>query len=107
MALIRTNGLAEMVVGPLAATAALVAVGFVWLGLYTCLSGIFIAMGVASWAGACVTAMVDPPRAMRNAAIVAAYLVLLCAAYLFAMQAQTPPPGASHGGPNVPRPAFE
>jgi len=92
---------------PAAATATLVAVGFLWLGLFTSLYGILIAMGVAFGVGAGVAAMVDPPRAMRNAAIVAAYLVLLCAAFLVATQYQTPPPGASRGGPNLPRPDFK
>jgi hypothetical protein len=94
-------------VGPLAAAATLVALAIVWLGLYTSVPGLLIAAGIAFWVGAGVAALVERGRATRNAAIVAAFIVVLLAACLVFLRSQAPPPGASHGGPNVPRPAFE
>ena len=94
-------------VGPIAATTTLVALGIVWLGLYTSVPGLLIAAGIAFWVGAGAAALVERGRAMKNAAIVAAYLVLLCTAYLVAIQYQATPPGASRGGPNLPRPNFK
>jgi hypothetical protein len=92
------------VVGPVAATLALVALAFVWLGLYASGGGLLIAAGIAFWAGAGVAAMIDPPRSGRNAFVVAAYVVLLLAVYLASLRYQTPPPGTSSGGANVEAP---
>jgi hypothetical protein len=91
-------------VGPLAATAALVAMGFVSLGVYTSIGGLFIAAGVAFWAGAGMAGIAEPRRWARSALIVAVYVVVLFASYLMLPRLQSPPPGASFGGPAVPRP---
>jgi hypothetical protein len=92
------------VVGPLAATAALVAMGFVSLGLYTSIGGLLIAGGIAFWAGAGMAGIAEPSRWARSALIVGVYVVALFASCLILLQSQSPPPGASHGGPAVPRP---
>jgi len=92
-------------VGPLAATAALVVMGFVSLGaFYASLGGLFIAAGVAFWAGAGMAGIAEPRRWARSALIVAVYLVVLFAGYLMLPRSQSPPPGASRGGPALPRP---
>ena len=91
-------------VGPLAATAALVVMGFVSLGLYTSVGGLLIAAGIAFWAGAGLAGIAEPRRWARSALIVAAYVVVLFASYLMLPRWQSPPAGASSGGPAVPRP---
>lgn len=89
------------IVGPLTATAVLLVTAFVYPGLYASGGGLLIAAAIAFWTGAGVAAVADPDRQGRNAAIVAAYVVLLFAAWLFILQSQSPPPGTSFGGPNV------
>jgi hypothetical protein len=90
-------------IGPVAATAALVVLGFVWLGLYASGGGLLIAAAAALVVG--VSAALAAPRHRgRNAAITAAYVVALLAAYLIALQSVPVRPGASQGGPTVPRP---
>ena len=91
-------------VGPLAATAALVVMGFVSLGVFASGGGLLIAAGVAFWAGAGMAGIADPRRWARSALIVAAYVIVLLAGYLILLRSQSPPPGASYGGPAVPRP---
>ena len=91
-------------VGPLVATAALVVMGFVSLGaVYASIGGLFIAAGVAFWAGASMAGIAEPRRRARSALIVAVYLVVLFASYLTLPRSQSPP-GASRGGPALPRP---
>lgn len=92
------------IVGPVAATAALVAMGFVSLGFFASVGGLMVAAGVAFWAGAGAAGIIEPRRWVRNSAIVAAYLIVLSAGWLLLLQSQPPPPGASSGGPSVPRP---
>ena len=48
-------------VGPLTATAALVVMGFVSLGVYASGGGLFVAAGVAFWAGAGMAGIAEPP----------------------------------------------
>ena len=91
-------------VGPLAATAALVVMGFVSLGVYASGGGLLIAAGVAFWAGAGMAGIAEPCRWARSTLVVAVYVVVLFASYLILLQSQSPPPGASFGGPAVPRP---
>jgi len=91
-------------VGPLAATAALVVMGFVSLGVYASGGGLLVAAGVAFWAGAGMAGIAEPRRWARSALIVAVYVVVLFASYLILLQSQLPPSGASFGGPAVPRP---
>lgn len=92
------------IVGPVAATAALLAIGFTSLGVYASGGGLLIAAGIAFWVGAGVAGWVEPKRQGRNTAIVALYIVVLFAAWLTILQSQPPPPGTSFGGPNVERP---
>jgi len=91
-------------VGPLAATAALVVIGFVSLGVYASGGGLLIAAGVAFWVGAGVAGIADPRRWARSTVIVALYVVVLFGSYLTLLRSQSPPPGASFGGPAVQRP---
>jgi len=91
-------------VGPLTATTALVVMGFVSLGLYASVGGLLIVAGVAFWAGAGVAGIAEPRRWARSALIVAVFVVVLFASYLTLLRSQSPPPGASSGGPAVPRP---
>lgn len=92
--------MAGWIVGPLAATVALFAIGFVWLGLYASGGGLVIAGMVAFWTGAGAAALADPRRQGRNAAIVAVYLLVLFAVCLLILQSRPAPPGTSYGGPN-------
>jgi len=91
-------------VGPLVATVALVVMGFVSLGVYASIGGLFIAAGVAFWAGAGMAGIAEPRRWARSTLIVAVYVGLLFTSYLVLLQSQSPPPGASSGGPAVLRP---
>ncbi len=91
----------KWMIGPLAATAALIVIAFVYVGLYASGGGLLIAAGIAFWIGAGIAGWADPNRQARHAGIVAAYIVLLFTAWLFFIQSQSPPPGTSFGGPNV------
>ena len=91
------------IIGPLAATIALVVLWFVALGLFTSVPGLLIAGLIAGFVGTVAGAVAEPDRAGRSALIVAGYLALLLFAYLFRAQAlaRYAPPG-SLGGPGVP-----
>jgi len=92
--------------GILAATAALIATGFVSIGFYASYGGIVIAGGLAILVGSAVAGSIEPARTHTNAAIVAYYIVVLAAAYLLILPALVAPtqPGA-RGGPGVYPPA--
>jgi hypothetical protein len=93
--------MAGWIVGPVASTAALLAIAFIYTGLYASGGGLLIAAMIAFWTGAGAAGLADPNRQGRNAAIVAAYIVLLFTAWLFFLQSQSPPPGTLPGGPNT------
>jgi imidazolonepropionase-like amidohydrolase len=88
--------------GILAATAALIATGFVSIGFYASYGGIVIAGAIAIFAGSTAGAAVDRRRAHNHAGIVAFYVVALGAAYvLFAQAFASSMPPAARGGPAV------
>lgn len=93
--------MAGWVVGPLAATAALLAIAVGYMGLYASGGGLLIAVAIAFWTGAAVAAWAEPGRQGRNAAIVAVYVFALLAGWLLFVQSQAPPPGSLPGGPNL------
>lgn len=72
--------------GIVAATAALIALGFVTLGFFASGGGLLIAGAMAIAVGSVVGAIVDPPHGARHAGVVAFYVVALGAAYLLALQ---------------------
>jgi hypothetical protein len=72
--------------GILAATASLVALGFVALGFFASGGGLLIAGAMAIGVGSVVGAIVDPLRGARHAAVVVFYVVALAAAYVLVLQ---------------------
>src|SRR6476659_4833026 len=72
--------------GLLAATATLIALGFVTLGFFVSGGGLLIAGAMAIAAGSVVGAIVDPPHGARHAGVVAFYVVALAAAYVLLLQ---------------------
>jgi hypothetical protein len=91
-------------VGPLAATLALVALGFPPPGFFASGGGILMAVGVAFWVGTGAGSLSEPRRFFRHAAIVALYLIVILGAHLTLIQFRTPPAGSSFGGANAPAP---
>jgi hypothetical protein len=85
-------------IGILVATATLVVLGVVALGLYTSVPGLLIAEAIAFVAGAGAAALMDV-RPARSAVVVAVYLVLVATALLSLAHYNAPP--GSQGGPNV------
>jgi hypothetical protein len=90
------------IVGAITATAALILLGFVALGLFTSLPALLIAAGIAAVAGAAAGALAEPARSGRNGAVVAGYIAILILAYMLVGQTASryAPPG-SRGGPAV------
>ena len=90
------------IVGTITATAALIVLGFVGLGLYTSLPGLLIAASIAAIAGATAAALTEPARSGRSAAVVVGYIAMLILAYVLMGQTagRYAPPG-SRGGPSV------
>jgi len=89
-------------VGLLAATGSLIAIGFVSIGFFVSLGGLVIASALALTVGAVVAGVVDPDRAKRNVAVVALYVLVLAAAYLLILPALAGPmPPGTRGGPGV------
>jgi hypothetical protein len=78
-------------VGPLAATGTLVVLGFVSPGFYVSLGGLLLAGMFAFMTGTGAAGLVDSRRG-RNAGIVASYIVVLVAVYLFVLPALSGPP---------------
>ena len=93
-----------LVRGPTCGHRALVVLALVSLGLYASVGGLLMAAGIAFWAGAGIAGIAEPRRWARSALIVAAYVVILFASFLMLPRWQSAPPGASSGGPAVPRP---
>src|SRR5260221_6523956 len=92
--------------GILAASAALIAIGFVSIGFYASYGGIVIAGAVAIFVGSTAAAAFDRRRAQDHAGVVAFYVLALGAAYVLFAQAlaSTTLPGAavgSRGGPGI------
>jgi hypothetical protein len=87
-------------VGPVAAIAALLFVGFRF-GLAASGVGLLMAAVAAFWFGAGIAALIDPKRQKQNAMIVALSIVVCLAAYLGMVRSQPAPSGASHGAANV------
>jgi hypothetical protein len=87
-------------VGPVAAVAALLFVGFQF-GLAASGVGLLMAAVAAFWFGAGIAALIDPKRQKQNAMIVALSIVVCLSAYLGMVASRPAPPGTSHGGPNV------
>jgi hypothetical protein len=98
----RTKAVPSWLVGLVAATGALVALGFVSVGFFASFGGLVIAGAVSLTVGTVAAAIVDPDRAARNAAVVAFYVLVLAAAYFLILPALAGPqtPGA-RGGPGV------
>ena len=92
-------------VGVLAATGTLVALGLVSLGFFASGGGLVIAGGTAIGIGTIAAAVADPPRAVRHTAIVAFYVVALAAAYLLALQNFVGLEPGARGGPGVDLPS--
>ena len=90
-------------VGPVAAVTALAILGFQF-ALFASGEGLLIAGGAAFWIGPGIAAFVDPKRQLRNAMIVAVTIAVRLSGYLRVVSSRPPPPGASQGGPNLPRP---
>jgi hypothetical protein len=90
------------IVGTSAATATLIVLGFVALGLFTSVPGVLIAGVIAAGAGVGAGALVDPARSGRTAVVVAGFLAILIVGYVLIGQttARYAPPG-SRGGPGV------
>jgi hypothetical protein len=91
-------------IGPAAAIVVLLILGGVQFALFASGGGLLIAAGIAFWVGAGVAAFADPARQVRNAVIVAAAVVVCLSAFVAVVSSRPAPPGASFGGPNVPRP---
>jgi hypothetical protein len=89
-------------VGLVATTAVLIAMGVVSAGFFASFGGLAIAGALALMVGVAAGAAADPDRAARNAAVVAFYVLVLAAAYLLLLPAFAGPvaPGA-RGGPGV------
>jgi hypothetical protein len=89
--------------GILAATVALVAIGFAAVGFFTSYGGLAIVGVLAIVAGSAVAAVVEPGRAERSAAVVAFYVIALAAVlFLLILPAITgPQPAGAGGGPGV------
>ena len=94
------------IVGTLAATAALIVLGFVTLGLLTSIAGLLIGGAMTAVIGIVAGAVVEPGRSGRNAAVVAAYIALLMLGYLMLEQTAGDGPPGSRGGPGVTPPRF-
>jgi hypothetical protein len=90
------------IVGTITATAALIFLGFVALGLSTSLPGLVVAGSIAAIVGAAAGALAEPARSGRNAAVVAGYVAILILAYMLVGQTvgRYAPPG-SRGGPGL------
>jgi hypothetical protein len=65
------------IVGAITATAALILLGFVALGLFTSLPALLIAAGIAAVAGAAAGALAEPARSGRNGAVVDIAILIL------------------------------
>ena len=97
-----TRTVAGRLAGIFAATAALIAIGFVSIGFYASYSGLVIAGAVAIFVGSTVAAAVDPTRAENHAGVVAFYILALGAAYfLMALTSASLAPARALGGPGV------
>jgi hypothetical protein len=85
--------------GILAATAALIALGFISLGFFVSGGGLLIAGAMAIAVGCVVGAIADPPHGARHAAAVIFYVVALAAAYVLVLQnlARLDPVGVTSG----------
>jgi len=83
----------------LAATAALIALGFVTLGFFASGGGLVIAGALAIAVGSVVGAIADPPRGARHAGVVIFYVVAIAAAYVLVLQhlARLDPAGVTSG----------
>jgi hypothetical protein len=73
-------------VGVLAATGSLVALGFVTLGFFVSGGGLVIASALAIAIGTVAAALADPARALRHTAVVAFYVVALAVGYVLVLQ---------------------
>ncbi len=102
----RSRAVPSWLMGLVAATGALIAIGFVSTGFFVSIGGLVIAAAVALAVGCGVAAAVDPGRADRNAAVVAFYILVLAALYFLVLPALREPlsPG-TRGGPAVYQPA--
>jgi hypothetical protein len=88
------------IVGAITATAALILLGFVALGLFTSLPALLIAAGIAAVAGAAAGALAEPARSGRNGAVVDIAILILAYMLVGQTASRYAPPG-SRGGPAV------
>jgi hypothetical protein len=99
---VRRRILSGWLVGVLAATCALIVMGFLSVGFFVSVGGLAIAWTVAFMAGTGAAAVVDPAHSGRNASVVAFYLIVLVAAYFLILPAVAGPvPPGARGGPGV------
>ena len=88
--------------GVLAATLALVAIGFVSIGFFASYGGLLIAGAIAIVVGSAAAAAIDRRRTHNHAGVVAFYVLALGAAYvLFAQALASTMPSSARGGPAV------
>ena len=103
----KIRGVDGRIVGTLVATATLIVLGFVALGVFTSIAGLLLAGTIAAVIGIVAGAVVEPGRSGRHAAVVAGYIAILMLGYLMLGQTagRYAPPG-SRGGPGVMPPRF-
>jgi hypothetical protein len=98
----RSSAVPSWLVGLVAATAALIALGFVSVGFFASFGGLVIAGALALMIGVAAAGAADPDRAGRNAAVVAFYVLVLAALYFLLLPALAgPQPPGARGGPGV------
>ena len=83
----RRRILPTWLVGVLAATCALIVMGFLSVGFFVSVGGLVIAWTVAFMAGTGAAAVVEPAHSGRNASVVAFYLIVLVAVYVLILPA--------------------
>ena len=89
-------------VGLVASTAAVAALQFAMLGLFTSLGGLAIVAVAALAAGMVVAGMAAPEQFGRDTSVVAFYIVVLAAVYFLVLPAlRGPEPPGARGGPGV------
>jgi hypothetical protein len=102
MTAVRRTAIPSWLVGLVAATAVLIALGVVSVGFFASFGGLVIAGALALTIGVAAGAAANPDQAARNTAVVAFYVLVLAAAYFLLLPALAGPaaPGA-RGGPAV------
>jgi hypothetical protein len=98
----RSSAVPSWLIGLVAATAVLIALGVVSVGIFASFGGLVIAGALALMMGVAAGAVADPDRAARNAAVAAFYVLVLAAVYFLMLPALAgPQPPGARGGPGV------